>query len=1121
MQNVIRVFILLGTITLFLGMAVDVQMTQAQTVPQLVKIGGTLKDQSGQALTGVVGVTFAIYKDQQGGAALWLETQNLSLDAEGNYVAMLGSGTAGGMPLDLFTSGEWRWLGVEVQAPDATEQPRVLLVSVPYALKAADADTLGGLPASAFLLNSNQVTQRVEQSGGIIAQPPGGFTANASGIGTQGNLAVWTDNAGTLGNAALFQSGGNIGLGTSSPATLLHVANNSTYTVDSTAALTVSNGTTPAMRMMFGYDSSLGKAYIQATQEGVDVQPLLFNPLGGAVGLGTSSPQATMHVAQDSAYTSDAAAGLLISNRTTPAKRMMFGYDANIDAGYLQTTQSGVNVKPFVINPAGGNVGIGKTTAAQPLDVNGNIASNGTISGNLFSGSGASLTSLNASNVSTGTLGAANGGTGLASCTTNQTLSWSGSAWACATASGGGTVTSVTASSPLSTGGTASAPVVNLTGTVAIANGGTGAVTAAAALTNLGAASLAANTFTATQTISGNVALPNTTSASSGVIMLGGNRFLHNFGTLNTFVGQNAGNFTTTGGGNNTAVGASALAANTNGNLNTATGYQALFSNTAGFENSASGVQALYANAGGSNNTATGYQALFTNNGGTGAIFYNDTGSKDIYTNTTGNDNVATGNSALYYNTVGGGNVASGTAALGSNTSGCNNTAIGYEALFSNTGTANSACATGNLNTGLGYLAGSNTQSQNGSNNTFIGANSELGNLNLTNATAIGANAVVSASNAMVLGNGVKVGIGTATPGYTLDVQGGQINVSGGLCIAGTCATSLSTGTVTGVSAGDSSITIGGTAAAPTVAVATGGVTSAKIAASTIVDSNISDTAGINPGKINGTAATLIGTNTFLATQTILSGNLALDSGEIGIGTSVPSDNLDINLGLSSAADKGITIEGSTSSAGDLGLKINNQGTGGINWYLDSTNNNSGYGGGKLAFVPGPKSTPAMTLAFLSVPLLGNVVNLGIGTANPAATLDVAGTVKINGDGIMSSAPRMTWSVFYPNNFNAGTGQVMGEFVPERAIKVTRVNTALGQSTGACSNKATIRLYDGPTLIYELPLVDAQSVYDSGSLALNVSVGDILQFQVGLIGSGGLICIPGGQPMITLQYAMQ
>lgn len=37
-----------------------------------------------------------------------------------------------------------------------------------------------------------------------------------------------------------------------------------------------------------------------------------------------------------------------------------------------------------------------------------------------------------------------------------------------------------------------------------------------------------------------------------------------------------------------------------------------------------------------------------------------------------------------------------------------------------------------------------------------------------------------------------SVGIGTTTPGYRLDVQGGQINSSGGLCIAGDCKTAWS-----------------------------------------------------------------------------------------------------------------------------------------------------------------------------------------------------------------------------------------------------------------------------------------------------------------------------------------
>jgi hypothetical protein len=46
-------------------------------VPPLVNFSGTLTDVNGKPLTGVVGVTFSLYKDQDGGAPLWMETQNV------------------------------------------------------------------------------------------------------------------------------------------------------------------------------------------------------------------------------------------------------------------------------------------------------------------------------------------------------------------------------------------------------------------------------------------------------------------------------------------------------------------------------------------------------------------------------------------------------------------------------------------------------------------------------------------------------------------------------------------------------------------------------------------------------------------------------------------------------------------------------------------------------------------------------------------------------------------------------------------------------------------------------------------------------------------------------------
>ena len=94
----------------------------------------------------------AVYREREGGDALWHETQNVTMEADGRYSLLMGSTSADGMPVELFTSGEPRWIGITVNRPGEAEQPRVHLASVPYALKAADADTLGGLPASAYLL---------------------------------------------------------------------------------------------------------------------------------------------------------------------------------------------------------------------------------------------------------------------------------------------------------------------------------------------------------------------------------------------------------------------------------------------------------------------------------------------------------------------------------------------------------------------------------------------------------------------------------------------------------------------------------------------------------------------------------------------------------------------------------------------------------------------------------------------------------------------------------------------------------------------------------------------------------------------------------------------------------
>ena len=107
----------------------------------------------------------------------------------------------------------------------------------------------------------------------------------------------------------------------------------------------------------------------------------------------------------------------------------------------------------------------------------------------------------------------------------------------------------------------------------------------------------------------------------------------------------------------NTAIGTSALTANTSGTHNTAAGYKALENNTTGSRNTASGYRALKLNTTANNNTASGFYALKLN--------------------TTGGSNVAYGFNALYSNTTGAKNIGLGYGAGGGITTGSNNTIIG------------------------------------------------------------------------------------------------------------------------------------------------------------------------------------------------------------------------------------------------------------------------------------------------------------------------------------------------------------------------------------------------------------------------------------------------------------
>jgi hypothetical protein len=86
-------------------------------VPKLVRFTGSFRPASGLPPQSVESVTLAVYRDQTGGNALWQEIQNVAVDANGHYSVLMGAMRNEGMPLDLFSSGEPRWLGAQFNRP--------------------------------------------------------------------------------------------------------------------------------------------------------------------------------------------------------------------------------------------------------------------------------------------------------------------------------------------------------------------------------------------------------------------------------------------------------------------------------------------------------------------------------------------------------------------------------------------------------------------------------------------------------------------------------------------------------------------------------------------------------------------------------------------------------------------------------------------------------------------------------------------------------------------------------------------------------------------------------------------------------------------------------------------
>jgi hypothetical protein len=296
------------------GIAVAQSITTGPA-PTLIPLNGQLLAPDGTPRTGAVLLVLSLYEGKDDPAPRWIEYQPVTLDARGQYAVEFGATREEGLPADLFTGAAgMRWIGIA--AEHESEQPRMMLVSVPYAAKAASADTLAGKPATEFIsktdfrsaLKDEGVQLPAEEGAAPAPLLPPAPTANP------GYVQKKRDSDQVQEDANIYDNGTNIGIGTNNPLDKLDV-----------------NG---AIRM-------------SATDTRIRFRPL--NVQRGVIGL--AGPIKAQPTNYDMAMFAETGYGLSI----------MVNGSAN-DAMYVSSA---------------GNVGIGTSTPADKLDITGALRMSG------------------------------------------------------------------------------------------------------------------------------------------------------------------------------------------------------------------------------------------------------------------------------------------------------------------------------------------------------------------------------------------------------------------------------------------------------------------------------------------------------------------------------------------------------------------------------------------------------------------------------------------------------------------------------------------------------------------------------------------------------------------------